>query len=161
MPVGSTYDFAGNFSGRGISLEFRYMVTENSSVGVRGSWHVFSSKEHTTATQGGVTLTSTQLRSINVFPAALVYDYYFKPIGKRKVVPYAGLGVGPYYAERVADVSFFYLQDDAWHFGITPELGVMIPFKTTVLTLNTRFNYLFESSTSEEGYFNFNVGLDL
>lgn len=160
MPVGSTHDFAGNFSGRGVALDFRYLLWDQVSLGMRMGWHVFSDKVSGTATSGGVTLTSTQIRNLNIFPLAVTGAYHFQPVGKRSLVPFVGLGLGPYYAERLADLSHFAVIDDGFHFGITPEVGVLIPLVRSVITVNARFNYLFESVKADEAYFNFNVGLD-
>lgn len=161
MPVGATHDFAGNFSGRGASVDFRLVTSPRMTVGVRAGWHVFSDDLRSTETQGGITVTSTQLRNLNAVPVTFALDYYLAPRGRRGVIPYAGIGIGPYYAERVTDVSFFSITQDGWHFGITPEVGIMVPLVRSLMTINTRFNYFFEADTSDEAYFSFNVGLDL
>lgn len=159
MPLGGTYDYAGNFSGRGMSLEYRHLLTPRVSVGVRGAWHVLSDKRHGTEDRGALVVTATELRTINVVPIEATGHYYFTRFGSLPT-PYAGAGVGVHWAERRTAIAGWGFRQDAWHFGLSPEAGLLIPVGVNQIALGVRFSYLFPSGDKpEETYLGFKLGL--
>jgi outer membrane protein W len=96
-----------------------------------------------------------------VFPLLATGNYYFLT-DPRAARPYAGLGVGAYAAERRLDVGIWTMADTSWHFGLAPEVGVVLPLARRNLTVSTKFNYAFASDRWDPlMYMNFNVGVEL
>lgn len=159
MPVGVTYDYAGNFSGRGVSLEYRHLWSKQFSTGLRGAWHVVSDKVKGTEEFGAVTVNATQLRNVNVIPIQLTGHYYLAPVSEG-VAPYVGGGLGVHWAERRTSYGLWVDSQDAWHAGLSPEVGILVPFSESQFSLSTRFTYLLPSGDkSDELYVNFCIGL--
>lgn len=159
--LGSTHDFASDFSFLGFSFDWRAAITPSIWAGLSLDWQVLYAKENKTLEVKNTTLTGTLVTHLNVFPMLATGHYYFMT-DPRAVRPYGGLGLGAYSAEHRVDVGFWTLADTSWHFGFAPELGVVLPTGAAGLVVATKFNYAFASGGWDEiMYVNFNVGVEL
>ena len=73
--------------------------------------------------------------------------YYF---GKRRDVRfYVGANAGLYYILQRLDLGVWRIDSDNWHFGLAPEVGVLIPLADgqTQFFVNAKYNYAFDSGT--------------
>lgn len=143
LPLGSTSDFIDKFSARGFAIDGRGYVTDRITVGGRAGWNTFYQNFDwvTNSNESGtVTIHGYKRRYINAIPLTINSHYYF---GYGLVLPYLGIGLGAYYIETRDFMGIYYLQEKAWHFGLAPELGVVIPFgnSNTGINLAVKYNY--------------------
>lgn len=159
LTVGETNDYISKYSFRGFGMEGRAFVTDNISLGGSFSWNVFfEEKLNETVTQGSETVTADQFRYINAYPLNFIAHYYFGQydVGARF---HAGLGVGAHKINRRTEFSVYALEHNYWHFGMTPEVGVLIPMNyRSNLLLSVKYNYAFEAKSVAYGYLGFNIG---
>jgi outer membrane protein W len=159
--MGDTKTFVdGAPSFRGASIEGRSYVTDNITLGGRVSWNTFYKNfGRVTRTQGTTTLTGYNKRYINDIPILFTGHYYFN---SATVMPYIGLGIGTYYIETRDQMGIYYIEDKAWHFGLAPEVGVVVPFgnSNTGATVNFRYNTAFKTKdTSAQSWLGISVGI--
>lgn len=153
-------DFAGDFSWIGMSLEGRKMFRPDASVGFVFGWHEMD-KEFTgvQSLAPGIDVYSAQKRYINSFPMLLNAHYYFGQQGQLR--PHLGLGIGAYLVERRVEVGGLYqLDEDTWHFGLAPEVGVAwrVGWQAAGLA-GVRLNWAVKADDVEELYLNFRIGM--
>ncbi len=122
---GDLGDFISKPSFRGFTVDFRKLVQPNLGVGFELGWNTFyEAKNYDTYTTGTLSVSGKQYRYNNQFPAVFAVDYYFQP--EEKINPFAGLGLGTMYSIRYTDMGQYTLKQDAWHFLLRPEAGIII-----------------------------------
>lgn len=161
LTTGETNDFISDYSWGALGLEWKKMKTDNLSIGLNLSWQIFSQKiDHgiVNIDNSNTTIAGTQLRYLNYFPMTLTTSYHFNPEGK--VIPFVGLGAGPYRVLQRFDISGFAYDQDTWNFGFYPEVGVLIPTGGSAdFFVNSKYNYIFPSQDGPtHTYLNINVG---
>jgi len=58
--------------------------------------------------------------------------------------PFLGLGIGTYWMKQTLDLGLYTAEETNWHFGLAPEVGVLMATKSGVgISLNARYNYPF------------------
>jgi hypothetical protein len=78
---------------------------------------------------------------------------------------YVGLGVGTYYTIQRFEIGVIALEENNWHFGGYPEVGVHLPLEEMDIIINGRYNIAFDSGESISSdsakwtYWGINVGL--
>jgi hypothetical protein len=155
--VSDTHDYIGKWSWRAFSVEGRQQVQPRTTVGVTTGWTTFNEKSFRVATEGTLTVTGTQNRYVNVFPLLVGAHLYSSPRGQRRY--YVGLNVGTYYIERRTEVGIFALEDQAWHFGLAPEVGAILPWGSNGGLVFVRYNHAFATgSTSKETWISAGIG---
>ncbi len=159
--MGATHKFTPDFSFIGVAADWRTRVTDNFWPGFTIAWQVLYSKEYQTRTYKDITFSGTVATTLNVFPLLADADWYFLT-DRGGIRPYAGLGLGAYAAEHRIDWNIWTVQDTTWHFGLAPEVGVVLPTGSFDLVVTTKFNYAFKSGGWDEILFwNFNIGVEL
>lgn len=158
--VGETAKFIGSPSFRGITFEGRGFVTDNVSLGGLFTWSTFYEKlANESYTSGTTTLTGTQYRYINAFPILFQAHYY---IGTDSYAPrvYLGGGVGTYKMVQRLNVGVWSLEDNYWHFGFSPEVGVIYPVSmSTHFNISARYHYVVKAKeTIDYSWFGLSVG---
>ncbi len=129
--LGATNSYISQPSFRGITfIDSRSFITDNISIGGSVSWHVFYKEESGSFTEGTTTITGNQYRYINAFPIMFTSHYYFGD-GSTTTF-YAGTGIGVVSFEKRTDMGLYTDGDAKWHFGIVPQVGVLIPISTSV-----------------------------
>ena len=160
---GDAANFAGGWSWRGGSFGGRKMVRDNTSVGFWAGWHVMDEKTDETVSFRGdnrnIDLSGMQYRYINSFPIMLNAHWYGGTMGRFR--PYIGLNAGTYFIERRVEVGLVAIDDDNWHFGLAPEVGVTFPLGWRARGLfNARFNWAASSGGSGDiTYWNLGFGV--
>jgi hypothetical protein len=150
FPVGTTSDFISATSFRGFAIEGRGYVTDRFLVGGRAAWNVFYEKPGwVTRDLGNATITGFNRKYLNAIPLMITGHYEF---GSGMVLPYVGVGLGTYYMESRDYLGIYYVRDNTWHFGMYPEVGVVIPFgnSNSGFNVNAKYNYAFKTSDSPE-----------
>jgi len=168
MTTGDTRDFVQDYSWRGFGFEVRSFRGDNFSVGGSFSWNIFDEKtsEIIEIQNGNGALSGTQIRYINSFPLMLNAHYYFGNPSSR-AQPYIGLNAGTYYITQRLEIGVYAFEENNWHFGLAPEIGLMFPtYSGSIFFINARYNYAFKAGQSVGGregsdwqYWGFNVGV--
>ncbi len=138
--TGNTHTFVSTPSLRGVSLEGRKFITDHVTVGGRFGWQTFY-KDYgkVTRTRGTNTITGYNKKYINAMPLMATVHYYFTT---KKIYSYVGLGVGTYYMNLRDQMGMYYVSDQTWHFGFSPDVGVVVPLGHKLgATANFRYNY--------------------
>jgi len=163
LPDGNLSDFSSPFSFSGFGIEGRKFVDKDFSFGGKLGWNLFNEKSTKLITGSNWAVSGTNIRNVNSFPMLVNMHYY---LGKRRGTRiYFGLNTGLYYITQRFQIGTLELFNDNWHFGLTPEIGVIIPFDDFAVTFNIDYNYAFDAGTSVTGnednsysYIGFNVG---
>jgi hypothetical protein len=160
LTSGPTTDFIDQFSWRNIGLEARKMVSEDASLGVFLGWNVFNDELNTTTSLGSVDISGFQSRFVNAFPMLVTAHYYPGARRSNSARFFVGTGVGTYYTENRAELGLTSVNVNKWHFGIAPEVGVLVPgSRVGDGLLSVKYNYAFEAGGVEHAYWTFGVGL--
>ena len=142
-------DWISKTSWAGGRIDYRRMVNANVSVGIAGSWNSFEEYVPKTTYQkadGSGAITSDLVKSVYTVPLTLSAHYYFGD-GKKKLLPYAGVGLGTQYSEQTIYFNIFSIEDNNWAFVVRPEVGLLYPFNaSTALYFSAAYNYATNSS---------------
>lgn len=160
-PIGSMHDYVKNTSFSGISIDYKHCYKNDIIIGGRTGWNYFYENKGLTNVEDGTSTTYKPLdHKVNVIPLMLVVDYM---VQSNKFIPYAGIGVGTYFINSsVTSNNVKTASSNTFHFGVSPEVGLTIPFiiSNFGLNLSTRYNYaLGAGSSSGYSWFDFNIGL--
>ena len=160
-PMGPTNDFIKTTSFSGISIDYRHCYRNNFIIGGRTGWNGFYENKGLTDLEDGNTTTYTRLENtINAAPILFVVDYM---IPSDKFIPYIGLGIGGYFINSSVSSSIMGTKNtNSFHFGVSPEVGITIPFIISNFGLNisSRYNFVLKTaSTTNFSWFDFNIGL--
>lgn len=163
FPLGSTKDFISKVSMRGFAVEGRGYVTDRFLVGGRFAWNTFYENQEWVTnpleSNPNATIHGYSRNYMNVIPLMVTGHYEF---GYGRVLPYIGLGIGTYYIEARDYLGIYYVEDAAWHFGVYPEIGAVIPFgsSNTAFNINAKYNYAAKTKdTDAQSWISVGVGL--
>lgn len=168
FPVSKTSEFLNRTSFAGFGLEYGKFLDRRSAVKLHLGWNYFDERveDPINFSQANVsgTISGVQIRTINVFPILVGYNFYLGD--SRETRAFAGMNVGTYWIGQRLDIGVYRFQSDNWHFGIAPELGFMVPIgRATDFVIMGRYNYAFDSGTSAGGrennfysFWNLNIG---
>jgi hypothetical protein len=156
-------ELVNDYSWRGFGFEVRNMLNDNFSVGGSFSWNIFDQRTGEIIWLENGAISGTQIRHINAFPLLLNAHYY---IGNdySRIRPYIGLNAGTYYILQRLEIGIFALENNNWHFGVAPEIGVIIPSGGADFIVNLKYNYAFPAGKkfngekAEHQYLGINVG---
>lgn len=141
--TGNLGEYTPQFSGRGMTLDFREMVQSNIGVGFSLGWNVFYDElPYDTYTIDNRSLSGRQYRTVNAAPLMVAADYYFNP--GNDFNPFLGIGVGGIYYQRDTDMGIYRLNQNAFTFGFVPQAG---------------FHYSLNSSSALSFAVKYNLGL--
>lgn len=158
-PMGDLNDFISKTSFRGFSMEFRKMVNDHVLAGLEFGWNVFYAKmENATESEGTITLTGTQFRYLSSFPMLVEVGYSTK--SSEQLSPYALLGIGTIYHRSRLDVGIWEFSNEAWHFALKPEVGLIYKLGADAgVLLNVKYYDAFKTSdTKAITYLTTNLG---
>ncbi len=161
IPTADLKDFTDNTSARGIIFEARNFRNDQFSIGFSLGWQVFKDRLEDTFSEEGRDVTGTQVRYVNTLPIMVTGHYYLGDPGG--VRPYLGAGVGTVHSLQRVDVGLFSIQNNNWHFGFYPEVGVYIPVSFDMgINLAAKYNYALGTSESiDYSYLALSVGFTL
>ena len=145
-PTGGLKDFIDKSSFRGFGIEIGRGINDNIAIGISASWSVFyEALDYDTYTEGNLTISGKQYRYLNVFPIFITGHYFISP--GLKINPYLAGGIGTYSMNKKAVIGLYSAENNNWHVGIFPELGVFYNLTDDfALNLAARYNYAFENS---------------
>ena len=158
---GETAEYIGATSFRGLTFEGRSFIHDQFSIGGLFSWTTFyESLGGEQFTSGTSTLTGNQYRYLNAFPILFQAHYYMTGDEYEPRV-YMGGGVGPYKMNQRTDIGTWSLTDRNWHFGISPEVGLLFPLSMdTQFNISFRCHYVFKANnTIDHSWFGLSLGL--
>ncbi len=165
LPAGNTADFVDDFSWRGFAIEGRSFTKRNLSFGIMFGWNYFDQRTSETVQVTNGAVTGTQIRYLDVIPIMASMHYYFGPKRRKAMRPYAGLSAGTYIISQRLDIGIWTFRRSNWHFGVAPELGVLVPLGNTSLSLAVKYNYAFDAgetflefNDNSHSFITFNVG---
>lgn len=153
IPIGNTKDYIDNTSWRGFGLDFRHFRSRNKpiTVGFSFAWQVFDQRlDNETFVIDSGAVTGTQRRYLNSLPFLLTAHYYSSQQSNQTRF-FLGGGAGLYYIEQRFDIGVNSRQENNWHFGLMPEVGVQVPFGDVEFLLSGRYHYAFAAGTSLTG----------
>ena len=159
LPMGETADFVDAFSWRGVSMEWRWFVQDQASLGLFFGWNVFHEKESGDFMLGEVAASGTQLRTVNAFPMLFTGHYYFA--NEIELRPYVGAGVGLYRTLQRNTFGIYQVEENNWQFGFAPSVGATFPLGYNVMgNLEVRYNYALKAGDSlTQSYLGISLGL--
>ena len=166
---GNTGDFIGDYSYKGFQFEGRTFTNRNWTFGGTFGWNVFDQQSselvHLEDGNDVSDIQGTQVRYVNSFPMMANGHYYFM---KRKdpVRPFVGMNVGLYYISQRFQLGIFEQENNNWHFGFAPEVGLLIPVGEVAIMANAKYNYALSAgkplgggTDNSHSYMSFNIGL--
>ncbi|MCB0806159.1 MAG: hypothetical protein KDC05_10205 [Bacteroidales bacterium] len=156
-----TADYIQSPSFRGVTFEGRGFVSDNVSLGGLFTWSTFYEElAGATFSEDNLTLTGTQYRYLNAFPILFQAHYY---LGDDEYEPRAflGGGAGAYKMVQRTNVGILSLEHNNWHFGFSPEVGIMFPVSMgTSIIVGFRYHYVVKAKdTMNFSWFALNLGL--
>ena len=158
VPLSTTEDYISAGSYRGFNYEGYRELTPKLAVGWLVGWNIFHIElRNETYVNDNLTVTGNQFRYQNMFPILVRGMYLFgTPAGIR---PFIGTGLGVIYNIRRTDIGLYSLETDAWHFSVSPELGIMIPVRESLITTSIRYNLGVKArDLGPQSYISFNLG---
>lgn len=158
FPVGETSDYINTLSWRGFTIDGKYFITDNMTLGWTTGWQTLYESESGTFVDGTQSSTGTQYRYLNILPILFTYNYFLNENGD--IQPFAGLGTGTFWIESKTNMGLFSDTDDNWHFGLVPEVGVLFPvgFRSNFY-FSLKYNHAFPSGESiNYSYLGLNLG---
>jgi hypothetical protein len=155
IPTGGLKDHVSKVSWRGATFEFQREVAPSLTVGVNFSWSTFYERmDYASYTRDNATLSGIQYRYDNLFPM-LVNAHY--TLGTGTIVPYVGLGVGTMYDLRNTDMGTWTIEENNWHFLVSPEAGLIFDVAPDVsIKLNAKYDYAVKIQKAD-GFGNLNI----
>jgi hypothetical protein len=164
--VGSSHQWAQDFSALGFSAAFTYRVIPLVSVGGLGGYTYTDDKVRTTRETDNAAVTATEVRTLESVPLMVTGIVHIPtsrssgPRGRGWVEPYVGVGIGTYYTYRRADLGWVLSDENGWHFGLMPMLGIQVDTPGVQVLLGSRFNWAaVTEKAARELFFTFNIGL--
>ena len=159
-PMGSMTDFVENTSFAGINIDYRHCYKNNIIIGGRTGWNDFYENRNLLIIEDGEFTSNKNIQQkVNTVPIMFVVDYM---INSNKIIPYAGIGIGTYYiGSSTVSNNVTTESNNSFHFGVSPELGITIPFIVSNFGLNvsSRYNYAIGNSKSDSySWFDFSIG---
>ena len=157
--TGDLGDFIGTPSFRGFTIDYRGLVQPNVGVGVDVGWNVFySEKANDDYTIENLSYSGKQYRYNNQLPILFAADYYMKP--DERVNPFVGIGIGTMFSRRNTDMGQYTLQQDAWHFALRPEVGILYEAQPGLsFTVTGKYYHGFEAGDlPAQSFFALNFG---
>ena len=158
LTIGETNDYISRFSWRGFGIDGKYFINDNMTLGWTTGWNTFYEPVSGSFTEGTQTLTGTQYRYINTIPILMTYNFFLNEDGE--IQPFFGIAAGTYWIERKTTAGLFSSTKDNWHFGLTPEVGILFPMNLqSNFYVTVRYNNAFPSNDSiTYSYLGFNFG---
>lgn len=166
LPVGSVGDYISSYQFRGMSGQYRYLLTDNVGVGFDLGYNAwYQKKENTTYIIDDETaITGTFYNYNRNWTMHAAADYYFGDPNK-KVRPYAGLALGVNSIDLESYIiDYVIYATNKWPFSVSPQVGIMYtqPGSRVSANASVYFNYTtydYDPIISDLSYVGFRVGI--
>lgn len=167
FPVGPTNDFIDNPSFAGVSFDGKQFISNNTAIGLLFGWNVFNKEESGLQTFPSGAVYGNTAQYINAIPFLASVTYFTNTSSRAKTKFYMVGYVGAYDILQQLEIGVNQIENNNWHFGLAPEIGVYYQAgRTTNLTLSGRYNYAFSSGealngdeSNEHSWINVNLGI--
>lgn len=159
-PVGETKDFADKMSFRGFGVDGRGFVNNNITIGGSWNWNVFyDRRDNAYLEKETAVIHGTQFRYVNTMPFMVNTHYYFGKDGG--IRPFVGTGGGAMWKEEKLQIGTLSQTDNAWQFGLAPEIGAFIPLSSSfIVYVSAKYTHGFATDKlSKTSYINFGIGI--
>ncbi len=150
FPASDLKNFISENSFRGVSINTDYHLGPNFTAGIYLGWQVFNEKVAGEFSTEEADLFGTRVRYVNSFPLLLTGYYHLGESGP--IRPFFGAGLGLLRSLQRTDVGIFLVQNNNWHFAVTPEVGVKLSPGAVGLRASVKYNY----TTDTDDSFNYN-----
>lgn len=142
QPSGDASDFANNFSWLGFTVEGDWFLRPNISAGFISGWQeIYKEQSGDEFTFANGAVAGRTYRHIGSLPILARARYWTGTPGDRAHM-FAGLGLGTYWMKQTVDLGIYTAEENHWHFGVAPEVGVLVKTGYDIgWTLNARYNY--------------------
>jgi len=165
-PSGDSKDFANNYSWLGFTLEGDWFLKQKLSAGFVGGWQEIHKEQSGDSFQfDNGTATGRSYRHLMSIPLLARVRYWGGSPGQT-FHPFVGLATGTYWMKQTVDFGIYSADVDHWHFGLAPEVGVLVASHSGVAwTLNARYNYPFAAgdylngNTASWSYIGIGIGI--
>lgn len=165
LPVGDVTDFSGDFSWRGGSIDARFLINSNLSIGFNTGWNVLRDESDGVVSEvivgenNTATISGKRFRFTNSIPILITTHYHWGDADE--IRPYLGVGAGLYYINQRVEMGLYSAEAAKTRFGLSPGAGVIIPaFYDASLNLGIQYHQAFASADYNSiGYLAFNIGL--
>ena len=161
FPLADLKDFLTDedYSLGGFGLDYRHFVRDNISVGGYFAWDFFNGTSEEMLSFDNTDITGQQRLFVNYFPI-MVNSHYYLGVDDG-IRPYFGAGLGVVRTLQRTSIGTFNIQNNNWHFGLYPEVGVIFPvFEDKNISLGAKYHTAFETDDSfTYSYFSLNVGI--
>jgi hypothetical protein len=136
-PIGDLKSYTPGTSFRGVTFDWRSMLSKSFSLGLRFNWNRWNdnaSQVQATVTPGGTpagatpgTLSGPVFRYADQFALQAVSHFYF---GDREslFIPFAGVGLGGVWSNSYQQTIDLGFSQNGFYFITTPELGLLWNF---------------------------------
>lgn len=162
VPAGDFENWINESSVRGMEFGGNYHFETGVTLGGAVGYGAFFKKTgRMTVEYENNTITAIQFRDL--------YSYYFLAEAGWSyesdffLTPYARLGIGAYYTEQVLSIGLLYFREEAWNFGLRPEIGALmvIPDSGFGFVVNAKYNTAinYGNDLQNLNYFTFGVGI--
>ena len=159
--LGETDNYINNTSFRGITFEGRGFISDNISLGGVFTWSTFYEElPDESFTEDNMTIHGTQYRYLNAFPI-LAQAHYYLSTEEDKPWVYMGFGTGAYKIIQRTEAGVWASEQNNWHFGISPEIGMFYPVSNSAgINVSLRYHYVLKTSeTTDQSWLGLNVGI--
>lgn len=160
VPTGNTAEFTEGTSFRGVKIGARRALKPNVMIGFMAGWQVFNDETDEVVNLGRADIQGDQFRYTNSFPLMGSLFYSVGGPGAR-VRPYLGVNAGTYFIERRVEIGTVAITEDAWHWGVAPEVGIGFPVGWHARGfVSATYNWAASSGTApEQTYWDFAIGM--
>ncbi|MBS1561752.1 MAG: hypothetical protein JSS89_09120 [Bacteroidetes bacterium] len=152
FPTGNLDNYTPSTSFSGFSADLRFLQPDRTFFGVSGGWNYFSDllRNATVSVENGA-IYGTQVRTVNAIPLLASAGMFFDD-GTSNMHPYAAINVGAYSVNQRVEIGLVQINNNNWHFGVAPEVGLMIDLeRTTAFNAQARYNRALSSGTALNG----------
>jgi hypothetical protein len=149
QPIGSFHDYLSSTSFRGVTFDWRNMLSKTFSAGIRFNWNRWNENiDLATASvgPGGTgTVTGPIFRYAEQFGIQAIGHYYFDTGRDSLFTPFLGIGLGGVWNNSYQQTIDLGNSQNGFYFITTPELGVLVNLakgrSTVALNLSVLYNF--------------------
>ncbi|MEZ4973828.1 MAG: hypothetical protein R2820_11000 [Cyclobacteriaceae bacterium] len=148
-PLSNT-EYVDNISARGFRFMYREMISEKFFGGLDLTNSTLTEyKPRQTYTNGSGAITTDLYNYTYNYGATLTFDYFLNT--EKKLMPYAGLGVGASFLRFHQYYNVYTSQADSWGVLIRPQVGIFYRLReNSSWAFQAALHYDYSSAKSEE-----------
>ena len=158
IAIGDSHEFTPKYGFIGFNGEVMYHLASSITVGVASGYQLFTGQVRETIESDNAAINAYQFRYLDVVPIFAVGRYYLDISNDLTLT--GGLGLGTVYTNRVVDISIVAVHEDTWHFGLAPQIGVLVHTPGPDGVVDVKYTYApGGSEVPTEMWFSAEIGL--